>query len=77
MPAGILLVKHGVFPASPTKPRTAVSIDLLDLYCALFERSCDTITALAAALHTVYDRRGFRVFSQRVSDLHHNVSFVF
>ncbi|KAJ7144864.1 hypothetical protein C8R43DRAFT_953664 [Mycena crocata] len=38
---------------SPTTPRTAVSIDLLEIY------------PLAAALHTIYDHRGFRVLSQR------------
>ncbi|KAJ7433997.1 hypothetical protein B0H11DRAFT_1938988 [Mycena galericulata] len=66
MPFPALLVKHGVFPASPTKPRTFVSIDLLEVYRALFERSCDAITALAAALHKIYERRGFRVLSLRV-----------
>ncbi|KAJ7888403.1 hypothetical protein B0H14DRAFT_2337221 [Mycena olivaceomarginata] len=64
MPAAVLLVQRGVFPVSPSKPRTAVSIDFLELYRALFERSCDAITAIAATLHTVYDRRGFRVYSQ-------------
>ncbi|KAJ7207766.1 hypothetical protein B0H12DRAFT_1243085 [Mycena haematopus] len=49
MPAAILLVQHGVFPATPIRPRTAVSIDLLDLYRGLFKCSCDAITALAAA----------------------------
>ncbi|KAJ7306984.1 hypothetical protein DFH08DRAFT_720183 [Mycena albidolilacea] len=66
MPVGVLLVRHGIFPASPTRPRTGVSIDLLEIYRALFERSCDAITALAAALHTIYDRRGFKVLSSRV-----------
>ncbi|KAJ7431750.1 hypothetical protein B0H11DRAFT_1761580 [Mycena galericulata] len=65
LPAPILLLQHGLFPASPTKPRTAVSIDLLDLYRGFFERSCDAITALAAALHTTYTRRGFAVDSLR------------
>ncbi|KAJ7080173.1 hypothetical protein B0H15DRAFT_997436, partial [Mycena belliarum] len=63
--------QHGVFPASPTKTKTGVSIDVLDFYRAFFERSCDAITALAAALHTLYDRRGFRVTSdqdERASD---------
>ncbi|KAJ6451750.1 hypothetical protein C8R45DRAFT_848226, partial [Mycena sanguinolenta] len=60
-----LLVQHGVFPASPSRPRTGVSIDLLEVYRALFERSCDAITALAAALHTVYGRRGFQLISER------------
>ncbi|KAJ7828174.1 hypothetical protein B0H13DRAFT_2437996 [Mycena leptocephala] len=62
-PVAVLLVEHGVFPASPTKTKTGLAIDLLDLYRALFERSCDAITALAAALHTLYERRGFRVLS--------------
>ncbi|KAJ7118428.1 hypothetical protein C8R43DRAFT_1137360 [Mycena crocata] len=65
MPVAAVLVRHGVFPMSPSTHRTAVSIDLLEVYRALFERSCDAITALAAALHTIYDRRGFRVVSQR------------
>ncbi|KAJ7170348.1 hypothetical protein C8R43DRAFT_876024 [Mycena crocata] len=65
MPVATVLVHHGVFPMSPSTHRTAVSIDLLEVYRALFERSCDAITALAAALHTIYDRRGFRVVSQR------------
>ncbi|KAJ7791385.1 hypothetical protein B0H14DRAFT_3566896 [Mycena olivaceomarginata] len=55
----------GVFPMSPTKPQTGVSIDLLDIYRALFERSCEAITALSAALHTIYDRRGFHVLSSK------------
>jgi hypothetical protein len=65
-PVGVLLVQNGVFPTSPSKPRTGVSLDLLEIYRALFERSCDAITALAAALHTIYDRRGFRVLSSKV-----------
>ncbi|KAJ7739076.1 hypothetical protein DFH07DRAFT_752302, partial [Mycena maculata] len=51
---------------SPTRTKTGIAIDVLDFYRALFERSCDAITALAAALHTVYDRRGFRVLSDQV-----------
>lgn len=64
---GVLLVQHGVFPASPNRPRIGISLDVLDLYRAMFERSCDAITALAAALRTVYNRRGFTVVSERVS----------
>ncbi|KAJ7439132.1 hypothetical protein FB451DRAFT_1151843 [Mycena latifolia] len=65
MPVAVLLVRNGIFPTSPSQPRTGVSIDFLEIYRALFERSCDAITALAAALHTIYDRRGFRVISTR------------
>ncbi|KAJ7811785.1 hypothetical protein B0H14DRAFT_2378108 [Mycena olivaceomarginata] len=68
MPVGVLLVQHGVFPMSPSQPKTAVSIDLLEIYCALFERSCDAINALSAALRTIYDRRGFQVMSSMVCD---------
>ncbi|KAF7354322.1 hypothetical protein MVEN_01120600 [Mycena venus] len=64
-PAAVLLVEHGVFPASPTRTKTGLAIDLLDFYRALFERSCDVITVLAAALHTVYDQRGFKVLSEQ------------
>ncbi|KAJ7078554.1 hypothetical protein B0H15DRAFT_1000961 [Mycena belliarum] len=55
-PAAVLLLEHGVFPASPTKTKTGVSIDVLDFY------------PLAAALHTLYDRRGFRVTSDQAKD---------
>ncbi|KAJ7936809.1 hypothetical protein B0H13DRAFT_2303126 [Mycena leptocephala] len=48
--------------AAACRPKP-VSIDLLDIYHALFERSCDAITALAAALRTIYDRRGFYILS--------------
>ncbi|KAJ7716595.1 hypothetical protein DFH07DRAFT_762398 [Mycena maculata] len=66
MPVPVLLVQHGVFPTSPTRPQTGVSIELLDIYRALFERSCDAIMALAAALRTIYKRRGFRILSKQI-----------
>ncbi|KAJ6606334.1 hypothetical protein DFH09DRAFT_896986 [Mycena vulgaris] len=53
-----------LFPTAPKQPRFAISIDLLDIYRALFERSCDAVTALAAALHTIYRRCGFKVLSR-------------
>ncbi|KAJ7339964.1 hypothetical protein DFH08DRAFT_704657 [Mycena albidolilacea] len=65
MPVAVLLVQNGVFPASPSRVQTGVSIDLLEIYRALFERSCDAITALASALYTIYNRRGFRVLAQK------------
>ena len=37
----------------------AVSIPLIQLYHALFERSCDAINAFAHALNNLYGRRGF------------------
>lgn len=53
------LVINGLFPTSPSQPRVAVSIDLLNLYIALFERSCDAINALASALKSFYTGWGF------------------
>ncbi|KAJ7573032.1 hypothetical protein C8J56DRAFT_805348 [Mycena floridula] len=54
-----VLVNNGLFPATPTQPRTAFSMAFLDLYRALFERSCEAINAMSAALRTFYERRGF------------------
>lgn len=62
------LVVNGLFPASPSQPRLALSIELLDLYRALFERSCDAVNALASALHTHYARRGFHYRNSKVGD---------
>lgn len=44
----------------------AVSIDLITFYNCLFERSCDAITAVASALHSVYTRRGYRIKNKEV-----------
>ncbi|KAF8148546.1 hypothetical protein K438DRAFT_1625409 [Mycena galopus ATCC 62051] len=66
MPVPVLLVQNSVFPTSPTKPQTGVSIELLDIYRVLFECLCGTIMALAAALCTIYKQRGFRVLSKQV-----------
>ena len=51
---------------SPSHPRLAVSIDLLDFYFAIFERSADAVTALAGALKTMYSRRGFSILNLKV-----------
>ncbi|KAI0669310.1 hypothetical protein C8Q78DRAFT_1095812 [Trametes maxima] len=59
------LVRNGLFPTSPSQPRIAVSIDLLDFYFALFERSADAVTALAGALKTLYTRRGFPIVNDK------------
>ena len=61
------LVRNALFPTSPAQPRLAISIDLLDLYFALFERSADAVTALAGALKTMYTRRGFSILNGKVS----------
>ncbi|KAI5989499.1 hypothetical protein EDD15DRAFT_2108034, partial [Pisolithus albus] len=54
-----VLLHHGLFPASPSQPRVAVSVELLSFYRSLFERSCDAVNALASALNSHYIRRGF------------------
>ncbi|KAI5981055.1 hypothetical protein EDC04DRAFT_2916960 [Pisolithus marmoratus] len=59
------LISHGLFPTAPSQPQMAVSVELLSFYRALFERSCDAINALAAALSTYYGRQGFRMTNQK------------
>ncbi|KIM52037.1 hypothetical protein SCLCIDRAFT_142099, partial [Scleroderma citrinum Foug A] len=61
------LVLHGLFPTALAQPQMAISIELLSFYRALFERSCDAVNALAAALSTYYSRQGFRVTNHKVS----------
>jgi len=62
-----LLLRSGLFPTAPSQPRLAISVDLLGFYRSLFERLCDSINALASALTTHYERRGFRMTTQEVS----------
>ncbi|KAJ7597943.1 hypothetical protein C8J56DRAFT_1042113 [Mycena floridula] len=59
-----VLLQNGLFPASPTAPRTAFSFGILEMYRALFERSCDAINAMSSAMQTFYQRRGFLFASQ-------------
>ncbi|KAI6045221.1 hypothetical protein EDC04DRAFT_2925069 [Pisolithus marmoratus] len=59
------LISHGLFPTAPSQPRMAVSVELLSFYRVLFERLCNAINTLAAALSTYYSRRGFRVTNQK------------
>ncbi|KAJ7579774.1 hypothetical protein C8J56DRAFT_867767 [Mycena floridula] len=54
-----VLVQNGLFPASPTAPRTAFSFGVLEMYRALFEQSCDALNAMSSAMHVFYQRRGF------------------
>jgi len=61
-----VLVKAGLFPTAPSQMRMAVSIDFLDFYAALFERSCDAVNAMAAALNTFYKRRGYNLLNRKV-----------
>lgn len=50
-----------------------MSIDLLDLYFALFERSADAVSALASALKSLYQRRGFPILNEKVRPLPPNL----
>jgi len=54
-----ILVSLGFFPASPREPRMAISIDLLNFFHALWDRSGDAVHALASALKDFYFQRGF------------------
>ncbi|KAI1784327.1 hypothetical protein LXA43DRAFT_901841 [Ganoderma leucocontextum] len=65
-----ILVRNGLFPTSPLQPRLAVSIDLLDFYSALFDRSADAVTALAGALKAMYSRRGFHILNEKDEPVH-------
>ena len=60
-----VLVQFGVFPTAPSQPRMAISLDLLGLYWALFERSCDAVNILAAALHMHYMCHGFHLMNKK------------
>ncbi|KNZ76923.1 hypothetical protein J132_10870 [Termitomyces sp. J132] len=53
------LVANGLFPTAPLFPCFVISIHLLDFYCALFERLCDAVNAMASALNTFYAQREF------------------
>ena len=61
-----VLVRNGLFPTAPSQTRMAISIDLLDFYAALFERSCDAVNAMAAAMNTFYMKRGFYFLNDKV-----------
>jgi hypothetical protein len=54
----------------------AVSLELLSFYRALFERSCDAISALTSALKTYYSRRGFEMTDTKVDPINglHNIN---
>lgn len=63
------LVAHGLFPTSPSQPRMAVSIDLLNFFHALFEESCDAVHAMSHALKKHYLRRGYVLTSKQTVSL--------
>ncbi|KAG6827850.1 hypothetical protein H0H92_010266 [Tricholoma furcatifolium] len=43
-----------LFQDSPSQPRMAVALHVLDFYRALFEKSCDAVHAMASALNAFY-----------------------
>lgn len=55
----IVLIRNGLFPCSPTAPRRAISLDLLDLFLSVQEQSSDSVRSLATALAASYRNRGF------------------
>ncbi|KAK1234210.1 hypothetical protein PQX77_002586 [Marasmius sp. AFHP31] len=56
-----VLITHGLFPTSPSQPRMAISLELLEFYRSLSQHASDAVTALASGLTMVYRRRGFRL----------------
>lgn len=66
-PLPVVLIRSGLFPTAPVDPQMAVSVDLLDFYAALFQRSGDAITAVAGSLSAFYEQRGFPVVDKKVS----------
>ncbi|EAU89215.2 hypothetical protein CC1G_03480 [Coprinopsis cinerea okayama7 len=59
------LVRYGLFPTAPTQPRMAIYMPLLDLYNAIFEKTCDAIYAISGALQTYYEKRGFVLLNRK------------
>jgi hypothetical protein len=66
-PVASVLIEHGLFPASPSQPHVAISINLLEIYRALFERSCNAIHALLGALCSFYVKHRFQLVNEKVS----------
>ncbi|PPR04460.1 hypothetical protein CVT26_002237 [Gymnopilus dilepis] len=61
-----VLVRAGLFPTAPSQIRMAFSIDFLDFYTKLSERSCDAVNAMAAALDLFYNHRKFYLLNKKV-----------
>lgn len=60
-------ILHGFFPTSPIQPRVVVSIQLMDFYLKLHERSGDAVTGFALALKDFYELNGMRAVDSNVS----------
>lgn len=60
------LIHQGFFPTAPTQPNLAISISFLEFYTALFERTGNAVTAVAAALSSFYESRGYPVVDKMV-----------
>ncbi|PPQ96513.1 hypothetical protein CVT26_010429 [Gymnopilus dilepis] len=60
-----VLVRAGLFLTAPSQIRMAFSIDFLDFYMKLFERSCDAVNTIAAALDSFYNHRKFYLLNKK------------
>lgn len=60
------LVLHGLFPTAPSQPRVAISIDLLEMYQHLVERSGIAVDAFTTALNDFYSSRGYQIQDSKV-----------
>ncbi|KAJ7659715.1 hypothetical protein DFH06DRAFT_936867, partial [Mycena polygramma] len=59
-----LLLKHGLFPCTPTKPQAAVCVHLLDLWKTIQANCTASVTGLASTLAAHYmDEASFRSLS--------------
>ncbi|KAG6859892.1 hypothetical protein C0995_002386 [Termitomyces sp. Mi166 len=61
-----VLIANRLFLTTPSYPHMAISVHLLDFYCALFERLCNAINAMARALNAFYAERGFIVMDKKI-----------
>lgn len=65
-PVATGLIQYGLFPATPTRTETAFSIELLDLYKAMFNKSFNAMEAMAGSLDAHYRKRGFKLTNNEV-----------
>ena len=60
------LIHQGFFPTAPTQPNLAISISFLEFYMTLFEGTGNAVMAVAAALLSFYESRGYPVVDKMV-----------
>ena len=54
------LVAQGLFPTVPNQPELAIFITFFEFYTALFERTGDAVTAVAAAFSNFMTEEGIQ-----------------